>query len=214
MIKTYYRTKKYFLFFFGVCLISWFVSYFFINVDREPASIEGTSLFSFLNKGDSLQAALHKDIVSSIQIAKNEKNFQINVRNFLVKNEEQNMHLCEYFTSYTLTFEAEGIASSGERPTMIIKSPCELSAKTNLPVPVVIPVEDIFKLKPNDTDVSFEVNSKASFSFRNVPDMWPGYWVLSKVQFSNADYSNREVIIDRKEIYKLSKTPAIMAWEN
>jgi hypothetical protein len=213
MIKSYYRSKKYFLFLLGACLLVWFVSHFF-NANRSPASIEEKGLFSFLNHGDSLQVALHKDILSGIQIAKNEKNFEINVRNFLVKETEEEMHLCEYFTSYTLTFEAEGIASSGERPSMVITSPCELSAKTKLPVPVVIPVEDIFKLKPNDTDVSFEVNPKATFSFRNVSDTWPGYWVLSKVQFTNSDFSSREVIIDRKEIYTLSKTPAIMAWEN
>lgn len=214
MIKTYYRSKKYFLFLLGACLLSWLLSYFFFNANRGPAAIEERGLFNLFGKGESLEAALHKDIVAGIQIAKNEKNFQINVRNFLVKNETQNMHLCEYFTSYTLTFEAEGIASSGERPTMVVSAPCELSAKTNMPVPVVIPVEDIFKLKPNDSDMSFEVNPKASFSFRNVSDMWPGYWVLSKVQFSHSNFSSREVIIDRKEIYKLSKTPAIMAWEN
>jgi hypothetical protein len=214
MVKNYHRSKKYFLFLLGACLLTWFVSHFFINADRSPAAIEDKGLFSFFNRGDSLEIALHKDIISGIQIAKNEKSFQINVRNFLVKNAENETHLCEYFDSYTLTFEAEGIATSGERPTMVIKSPCELSAKTKLPVPVVVPVEDIFKLKPNDTDVSFEVNPKATFSFRNVSDMWPGYWVLSKVQFTNSDFSNREITIDRKEIYNLSKTPVIMAWEN
>lgn len=166
------------------------------------------------DKGDALQAALHKDLITSIQVAKAEKNFQINVRNFLVKNEQQNEHLCDYFTSYTLTFEAEGMASSGERPTMVVTSPCELSAKTNMPVPVVIPVEDIFKLAPDDTDISFEVNPKASFSFRNVSEMWPEYWVLSKVQFSHSNHSSREVIIDRREIYSLSKVPVTMSWGN
>lgn len=194
-------------------MLSWVVSTFFTSIDREPAAIQENSLFSFLNRSDSLQIALHKDIVTSIQVAKNERNFQINVRNFLVKNEAENMHLCEYFSSYTLTFEAEGIATSGERPTMVVSSPCEVSAKTNMPIPVIVPVADIFKLKPNDTDVSFEVNPKASFSFRNVSDMWPEHWVLSKVQFANSEFSNREVIIDRKEIYQLSRVPVVMSWE-
>lgn len=194
-------------------MLTWAASHFYSNMSRQPASVENQNLFDFMDKGNSLQMALHKDIVSSIQIAKAEKNFQINVRNFLVKNQD-NQHLCEYFNSYTLTFEAEGMASSGERPTMVVTTPCEVSAKTNLPVPVVVPVEDIFKLKPTDTDVSFEVNPKAAFSFRNVSDMWPEYWVLSKVQFSHTDYSNREVIIDRREIYKLSTVPATMAWDN
>jgi hypothetical protein len=181
---------------------------------RSPASIEQQNLFGFINHTDSLQVTLHKDIVTSLQIAKNERNFQINVRNFLVKNDLENMHLCEYFNSYTLTFEAEGIATSGERPTMVVSSPCEVSAKTNMPIPVVVPVTDIFKLKPNDTDVSFEVNPKASFSFRNISDMWPEYWVLSKVQFTNSEFSSRDVIIDRKEVYRLSRTPIVMSWEN
>lgn len=213
-MKNYYRSKKYFLFFVGVCLLSWAASAFFSNITRSPASIEQQHLFGFLDRGDSLQVTLHKDIVTSLEIAKNEKNFQINVRNFLVKNDLENMHLCEYFNSYTLTFEAEGIATSGERPTMLVSSPCEVSAKTNMPIPIIVPVTDIFKLKPNDTDVSFEVNPNASFSFRNISDMWPEYWVLSKVQFTNSKFSGRDVIIDRKEVYQLSRTPIVMSWEN
>lgn len=214
MKEQYYRSKKYFLFFLGVCLFSWAVSIFFNLSTRKPAAVENQSFFNFFDKSDALQTALHKDIINSIQIAKEQRNFEINVRNFLVKTSQENLHLCEYFDSYTLTFEAEGVASSGERPTMVINTPCEVSAKTSLPVPVIVPVEDIFKLKPNDTDVSFEVNPKASFSFRNVSDMWPEYWVLSKVHFSKANASSREVIIDRKEIYQLSKFPVVMDWEN
>ncbi|MES2769081.1 MAG: hypothetical protein V4596_08040 [Bdellovibrionota bacterium] len=211
-MKTYYRSKKYFFFLVGLCLLSWCASRLFIH-NRSPAAVENQNLFNFFDKGDALQTALHKDIVTSIQVAKAERNFQINVRNFLVKNEQNSQRLCEYFDSYTLTFEAEGMASSGERPTMVITSPCELSAKTNLPVPITIPVEDIYKLTPDDTDISFEVNPKASFSFRNVSEMWPGYWVLSKVQFSHSNHSSREVIIDRREIYTLSKIPVTMSWE-
>ena len=214
MKKQYYRSKKYFLFFLGVCLLSWAVSTFFNHMGRGPAAIENQNLFNFMDKGDALQTALHTDIVNSIQIAKDQKNFEINIRNFLVKTKQENLHLCEYFDSYTLTFEAEGIATSGERPTMVVTSPCSVSAKTSLPVPVIVPVEDIFKLKPNDTDVSFEVNPKASFSFRNVSDMWPEYWVLSRVHFTSSTESSREVIIDRKEIYQLSKFPVVMSWEN
>lgn len=212
-MKTYYRSKKYFLFLVGLCLLSWFASRLFIQT-RSPAAVENQNLFNMFDKGDALQTALHKDIVTSIQVARAEKNFHINVRNFLVKSENNNEHLCDYFNSYTLTFEAEGMASSGERPTMVVTAPCELSAKTNMPIPVVIPVEDIFKLTPDDTDISFEVNPKASFSFRNVSEMWPEYWVLSRVQFSHSGHSSREVIIDRREIYSLSKIPVTMSWGN
>jgi hypothetical protein len=213
MKKQYYRSKKYFLFFLGMCLFSWAVSVFISNKDRTPAAIENQNFFQLFPKSDSLQAELHKDIVNSIQIAKDQRNFEINVRNFLVKYQQQNLHLCEYFDSYVLTFEAEGIASSGERPKMVVSTPCEVSAKTSLPVPVIVPVEDIFKLTPGDTDIRFEVNPKASFSFRNVPDVWPEHWVLSKVQFSKSNSSEREVIIDRREIYKLSEFPITMTWE-
>lgn len=213
MKKQYYRSKKYFIFFLGACLVSWAVSVLVVNRDRSPAAVERQGLFDFFTKNDALQTALYKDIVNSIQIAKDHKNFEINVRNFLVKHQRENLHLCEYFDSYTLTFEAEGIASSGERPTMVVSTPCEVSLKTSIPVPIIVPVEDIFKLTPNDTDIRFEVNPKASFSFRNVPEMWPEYWVLSKVQFTKSNHSEREVIIDRKEIYTLSDFPIIMSWE-
>lgn len=213
-MKNYYRSKKYFLFFLGVGLASWAISVFLVGPERNPAAVQEQNFFSFFNRESSLQTALHKDIVGSIQIAKSEKNFHISVRNFLVKSQIQSMHLCEYFSSYTLTFEAEGIASSGARPTMLVTTPCQLSAKTRLPVPVIVPVEDIFKLSPSDTDISFEVNPTAAFSFRNVSDTWPSHWVLSKIKFEHSEHSSREVTIDRRQIYTHAKSPAIMEWEN
>ncbi len=212
-MKNYYRSKKYFLFFIGLGLASWAISLIFSGATRNPAAVQSENFFSFFNREASLETALHKDIVGSIQVAKLEKSFQINVRNFLVKN-LNNMHLCEYYDSYTLTFEAEGIASSGQRPTMIVTSPCRVSAKTKLPIPVIVPVEDIFKLRPTDTDISFEINPSATFSFRNVMDVWPSHWVLSKIKFEHSEFSDRQVFIDRKKIYTYSVSPAVMEWEN
>jgi hypothetical protein len=188
-------------------------SQFWMGTDREPAAIEQQSLFNMFQGHDSYKIALEQEILQSIKIAKEENIFQIDIRNFMVKNSQENLHLCEYFDSYTLTFEAEGIASSGERPSMTISSPCEISARTNLPVPVIVPLEDILKLAPTDTDVSFQINPHTNFSFRNVSDSWPEYWVLSKVEFNNQEMSVRDVIIERRDIYRFSKTPLTMNWE-
>jgi hypothetical protein len=192
---------------------TWMAAQFWEVGSRGPAAIEQKDLFSFFKNQDSMKIALEQRILESIKIAKSQKSFQIDVRNFAVKSSTENLHLCEYFDSYTLTFEAEGIASSGERPSMSITAPCEISAKTKMPVPLMIPVEDIFKLAPNDTDVSFQINPKTNFSFRNVSDSWPEYWVLSKVEFNNKSLSVRDVIIDRRDIYKFSKNPITMSWE-
>lgn len=179
---------------------------------REPASIEQKNLFSLFQTQNALGVALEKRVVESINVAKNERLYQINIRNFVLKDTAESLHLCEYFNTYTLTFEAEGIASSGERPTMTVSSPCELSAKTNLPIPIMIPVDDIHKLAPNDTDISFQINPKANFSFRNISDNWPEYWVLAKVEFNSKDFSSRDLIIKKRDLYNISQKPITMNW--
>jgi len=196
-----------------VLFATWIASHFWFDLGRSPAAVEQKSLFNFFNTQDSLKMAFEQEILEGIKIAKAEKAFKIDVRNFMVKSSPDNLHLCEYFDNYTLTFEAEGIASSGERPSMTVTAPCEISAKTNLPASVIIPIEDIFKLAPHDADVSFQVNPRASFSFRNISDAWPEYLVLSKVEFNNKEFSVRDVTIDRRDIYKLSKKAITMSWE-
>lgn len=189
---------------------AWLLSLFWETAQRYPAAIENQSFFDFIKPEDSLNVALEKEIMDSIKIQKIEKQFQIDVRNFFVKS--SNQHLCEIYNEFTLTFEAEGIATSGERPSMTITSPCEVSSRTNLPIPVRIPVADIFKLKPTDTNISFQINPRVNFSFKNVSDVWPEYWVLSNVQFQNSTLQN-EIVINRREIYKLSSKPLIMEWQ-
>ncbi len=193
-------------------LLGWVTSFVWDQSNRDPASIPKNDFFQMFKPEKPIQSALHKEIVSSLLVAKNQKEFQIQVRNFLVKENDINQPLCNYFNEYTMTFEAEGIASSGERPTLTITSPCLVSERTKLPYPVRIPVEDIFKLKPADTDISFQVNENALFSFKNIYDAWPEYWVLSKIEFDHTNTVGRKITIERKEIFELSQKPIVMEW--
>lgn len=176
--------------------------------DRYPAAIPKNNFFAFLDKKDTV-SLLEKEVIESIQIKKIENRFQIDIRNFFVRSE--NSHICDIYDSYQLTFEAEGIATNGQRPTMVINSPFQISAKTNLPRPIYIPIKDIFELKPTNTDISFQVNPSVSFQFRNISEMWPEYWVLSEVLLHAK--TNEEILIDRKKIYENSKKPLAMDWE-
>lgn len=192
-----------------IFLATWILCFFWENTQRHPAAVESKNFFDYFQPSDTISTALSKEVIESIKIQKVEKQFQIDIRNFFVKS--YNQHLCEIYDQLTFTFEAEGMATSGERPSMKVTGPCEVSAKTKLPIPIKIPVADIYKLKPFDTNISFQINPKVAFAFRNVSESWPEYWVLSKVEFTNTEVKHY-LIIDRKEIYKLSSKPLIMEW--
>lgn len=191
---------------------AWMASYVGFGPDRYPAAVRNQDFFEMFKLERAITSALNKEIVSSLKIAKTQKDFQIEIRNFLVKEGPIQQPLCGYFDQYTLTFEAEGIASNGERPTLVIKQPCMISDRTKLPIPIRIPVEDIFKLKPGDTDISFKVSEETLFSFKNIYNAWPEYWVLSKVEFSNSQTTGRKTVIERKELFDLSQKPITMDW--
>lgn len=196
----------------AVCFLAWLATFIGFGPTRDPAAVQNQDFFEMFKPESTLHSALNKEIVSSLKVAKAQREFQIQVRNFLVKESASGESLCGYFNEYKLTFEAEGIASSGERPTLEITSPCVISDRTKLPVPVRIPIDDIFKLKPVDTDISFKVSENTTFSFKNIYDTWPEYWVLSKIEFDHTNSVGKKVIIERKEIFELSQKPIVMDW--
>lgn len=185
---------------------------FLIQPSRLPASIPSQGFFDSLKPSQDFHASLKSEIVNSLQVAKNQKEFQIQLRNFLVKGGDTSEPLCTYFNSLKLTFEAEGIASNGVRPTLTITQPCLISDRTKLPEPIRIPIEDIVKLKPSDTDISFKISQNTLFSFRDIYGAWPEYWVLSQVEFDHSEKLGKRLVIERREIFQISKKIPTMDW--
>lgn len=191
--------------------------FFQYSPNRTPASIPEQNFFQLFKPESAVNTALHNEIISSLKVAKSQKNYQIQIRNFLVKDSANHdkanrESLCGYFSDYKLTFEAEGIASNGERPTLVIHQPCVVSEITKVPNPILIPTDDIFKLKPSDTDISFKASQNTIFSFKNIYESWPEYWVLSKIEFDSEIDPSRNILIERKEIFQNIQKPIVMDW--
>jgi hypothetical protein len=97
---------------------------------------------------------------------------EINVTN----KDGKSLPLCDRFSEIEIEFSAEGVAVSGELPTMTVSGPCEgLSLLVNaskLPQTVVAEFE-----WPPDS----ELQTTASIS--GASDSWPKFWAITEITF-------------------------------
>src|SRR4051812_49082085 len=97
---------------------------------RFPAAIQKVEMFDYSTlSGDTLRTAMTKQIIQDSAISRKNNLYQFNFGNFIVEKLNGNpIYLCDYFDQYTITFEAEGMAVNGQRPKLIINSPCILAS--------------------------------------------------------------------------------------
>lgn len=182
---------------------------------RHPAAISKVEMFDYSSlSGEPLHEAIAKQIIKDSTLNQKEHSFQFNFSNFIVdKQNNEPSYVCDYYDHYTLTFEAEGMAVNGERPRMLITSPCKLSGDLKTVSPVVIPSLKIREKKAGDIDWTYDKQPDVIFSFRNIDGFWPNHWVLSNINLSSKQDAARDLNLNREMIYKYSDIPPLMVWE-
>ncbi len=181
---------------------------------RLPAAIQKVEMFDYSTlSGDGLRSAMTKQIIRDSTIAHKNNLFQFNFGNFIVEKSNGNpIYLCDYFDQYTITFEAEGMAVNGQRPKLIITSPCILASDLKTTQSVNIPVDLIKNMKAGDIDWTYDQQPSVTFSFRSIDGSWPQHWVLANISMGSKLSSSHDLSLDRLQIYKYSGTPPQMNW--
>jgi hypothetical protein len=104
------------------------------------------------------------------------------------------------------------MASSGERPSMIVEGPCRTGDDITRIEPIWIPVTKILSEKASDMDLAFTDNDGVTFKFQDMTGEWPNRWHLSSVRIFNDSQSNRTIELSADDLHRIGGKPVVLAW--
>jgi hypothetical protein len=183
-----------------------------LNNTRNPAAIRRDLDFSHLN-GAELITATQKRLVTAARTILKDDLLGVELGHFVTRDESGQRRLaCDaFYNRLTLRFEAEGMASAGEKPEMEIDGPCLTSTKDITAIePIWIPVKKILGTRAVNSDLDFFEGVK--FKFVNMNGDWPMMWSLQSVRLYNSQESGREVNISTRDLHELRAKPLILNW--
>ncbi|HEX4924159.1 MAG TPA: hypothetical protein VFV50_08735 [Bdellovibrionales bacterium] len=178
---------------------------------RTPAAIPKTFDYSHL-EGPALESAIQRRLLTGTEFTRVADGVELHLGHFVTSNNDgKPAFACEVFNRVTFTFEADGFATAGERTTLEVEGPCEMSANISEMQPLLIPVGNILNEKPGNLELNYMIGTPISLKFSNMPDEWPRQWVLSGIKIYNRE-DGRSFIVDQKNLRKLATEPLTMVW--
>ncbi len=183
---------------------------------RNPAAVHRDLDFTKLDGAELITGNQNRLVTTARIILGKEAQageMGIELGHFVTRDEQGNKQLaCEFYDRMRLKFEAEGVASSGDRPAMEIEGPCRTGDDITRIEAVWIPVTRILGEKPSDMDLSFPESEGVSFKFQNLMGEWPKRWNLTSIRVFNDAESNRSVSFSAEEMHRMGSKPVVLAW--
>ncbi len=181
------------------------------QLTRDPAAIRKGFDFSDL-EGTALSAAAKQRLLENVSVVREGGGVAVELGHFVLKGREGKEFACEHFDKIQIFFEAEGVASSGEKPKMELDGVCEVASDVNRIAPLRIPVDRIVGLTPGDGEMEFFDAQRVALKFENVFDTWPKLWVLKGIRMYNSKQPGEEMAVTTEDIAHLSPTPVLVEW--
>lgn len=178
-------------------------------VARDPAAVRQVYDFSNLS-GRDLTVAMKKRLLAGSAVIRVQQSLGIELGHFaLAKLTGEKTLACQEFQKVTLHFEAEGVATSGERPVMEVEGACEYSADMTKINPILIPLDKILAEKPSDGEFQYRGGHPVTVKFSGMTEEWPTRWLLKGVRLSNAA-EQKELLIDAEEVSQILGRPMMV----
>lgn len=170
---------------------SWNGYLFFIkDHGREPTAVPRQLDLTFVQQGP-LGSQARQILLENLKLEqKKDKGWKIEVPNFVTKDKFGYRELiCEKYNRVALQFHAEGVATSGSRPSMTFEGPCNYS---NEPMSKYLEAFEIpgtlfDREKPEDFNILVGQSTQVWVRVTDVPNFWPEEWVLSSVRFFQSE---------------------------
>jgi len=201
---------------FGLFVCMFFVGYGIMihtsewePVNRDPAAVR--QLYDFSNlSGSDLTHAMKKRLLSAATVIHQQQSLGVELGHFaMAKLTGEKTLACQEFEKVTLRFEAEGVATNGERPVMEVEGACEFSSDMTKINPVFIPVDRVLAEKPGDGEIQYRESKPVTLRFHGVNEEWPTRWLLTSVRLSNAA-DQKELLIDADEVSQIIGHPMMI----
>lgn len=181
-------------------------------VARDPAAIRQVYDFSSLT-GSDLTVAMKKRLLSGATVIRDHQSLGLELGHFaMAKITGEKTLACQEFSKVILRFEAEGIATSGERPVMEVEGACEFSPDMTKINPIFIPVDKIMAEKPSDGELQYREGRPVTLRFKGITEEWPTRWLLSSVRLSHSG-DQKELLIEAEEVSQILGRPMMMSFK-
>jgi len=208
-LKKFGMTLGLFLFSFSVGYGIMFYTSKWEPVERDPAAVRQVYDFSSLT-GSDLTNAMKKRILSGATVVRDHESLGVELGHFaMAKITGEKTLACQEFEKITLRFEAEGVATSGERPKMEVEGACEYSPDMTKINPIFIPINRILAEKPADGEIQYREGRPVTLRFQGLTEAWPTRWILTAVRLSNAG-EQKEFVIEADEVNQILGRPMMV----
>jgi hypothetical protein len=181
------------------------------TINRDPAAVRQVYDFSGLT-GSELTHAMKKRLISAATVVREKESLGVELGHFALAKfgaHNEKTLACQEFEKVILRFEAEGVATGGERPVMEVEGPCEFSSDMMKINPIFIPVDKIMAEKPLDGELQYHEGRPVTLRFQRMPDEWPTHWILTAVRLSNPA-QQKELLVDAEEVSQLLGRPMMV----
>lgn len=188
------------------------------NNSRNPAAIKRELDFSRLD-GAELIMATQKRLVTAAKVIVRQGLIGVELGHFVTRDSTGQRRLaCDgTFNRLTLRFDADGMASAGEKPFMEIDAPCVPSSSDITSIePIWIQVEKLLEGRAVDAEVNF--SDGINYKFNHMNGSWPISWSLQSVRLYSSgktehnDETRHEVSISARELKEIRNRPFVMNW--
>lgn len=178
-------------------------------INRDPAAIRQVFDFSNLT-GTDLTDAMKKRILNGSTVVREQQSLGIELGHFaMAKITGEKVLACQEFNKVILRFEAEGIATGGERPVMEVEGACEFSPDMTKINAIFVPLDKILAEKPSDGEIQYREGKPVTLRFHGLTEEWPKRWLLTSVRLSNAA-EQKELLIDADEVAHILGRPFVL----
>jgi hypothetical protein len=147
-------------------------------------------------------------LIQGLQVKKAGASVGLAWGQFLDKNDSGGkVYACEKYPYVEMVLQAEGVAYSGNVPTLVIRGPCVSSDDGQSILPFMIPMPGLFKnLKENNVYRLPMPGSSESFilSAQYLYSEWPRYWNVVSFKLAN---DSTHLMMDGYEIISLLDRP-------
>ena len=143
--------------------------------------------------GGSLEKATINRLSSKLHVSYQTENINIHLPHFQMQVDgKRGRSACEHFQTIQVKILADGVAVSGKKPSLTLKSPC-IIGENNYIQSLQIPMVMFSTIKPSQmTTRPVEYNQTLIFS-SYMTDLWPESWLISEVSFIPQEKSDSQI---------------------
>jgi hypothetical protein len=182
-------------------------------VSRIPASIPRSSDLSGL-QGDLLARAGKMKLLSGLSVEQSQGSASIHLGNFVMLNQQQKKDfVCGVYNHITISFEAEGVAVGGEKPSLIVDAPCTVGSDISTLAPIEIPFSQIKSQGVQNQEMIIQQSSgPLHIVSGNNAEAWPRQWSLVDIRMTNDSDPTQSLHVTQEEVRKNTNKPVLMNW--